>query len=217
MTEVKFCGITRASDARVAASLGAAYIGLIFAESKRRVKPGAARDITSGMDNGPRVVGVFGDAPVAEISRIAAEAALDIVQLHGGCRPQDVAQLRRGFAGEIWAVIGLDPAARTLPVEAEELADVADAILLDARVGGVSGGTGTTLNWSGLAIAVRALSWTTSIVLAGGLTPDNAGEAIALIAPAVVDVSSGVESSPGIKDPNLMRAFAEAVRSASIE
>ncbi|MBA3341246.1 MAG: phosphoribosylanthranilate isomerase [Gemmatimonadaceae bacterium] len=217
MTGIKFCGITRGSDARVAASLGAAYIGVIFAESKRRVKPDMAREITSGMENGPRIVGVFDDLPIAEMARIADEAALDVVQLHGRFRPQDVAMLRRGFAGEIWAVCGLDPTASTVPGEAVELADVADAIVLDARVGGVTGGTGRTLDWTGLAIAARSLSRATYIVLAGGLTPDNVGEAIAVIAPAVVDVSSGVESSPGIKDPGLMQAFAEAVRSASLE
>jgi phosphoribosylanthranilate isomerase len=119
--------------------------------------------------------------------------------------------LRERFDGAIWAVV------RVTGAELESLPQVVlaavDAVVLDTSVGGRSGGTGVSFDWGASAPAVRGISARCPVVLAGGLRPDNVQRAVRLLAPRVVDVSSGVESAPGIKDPELMRAFALAARS----
>ena len=130
------------------------------------------------------------------------------MQLHADPEASDVENLRGHFGGEIWSVVRV--AGRSLPAGAKSLADVSDAILIDARIPGALGGTGRALDWRGLADALAAVRDGAPLVLAGGLTPDNVAAAIAALRPEIVDVSSGVESAPGIKDHNRMRAFAEA-------
>ncbi|MBA3404843.1 MAG: phosphoribosylanthranilate isomerase [Gemmatimonadaceae bacterium] len=216
MTSIKFCGLTRPEDAHWAAALGAAYAGVIFARtSKRRVTPESAREVFDAIADSVERVGVFDDAPVAEIAGIAAATALDIVQLHGSAGVAGVRQLRAVFRGQIWAVAGLDPLNGSLGDEAGDLAEVADAVLLDTAAGGITGGSGIAFDWMALAEDVHSLATRTKVIIAGGLSPENVGDAIRLLSPVTVDVSSGVEYSPGIKDHALMRSFAEAVRSAS--
>ena len=215
-TRVKFCGITRPADASTAARLGAAYVGVIFADSPRRVDETAARAVFEAAGNGVGHVAVFGDGSIEDIAARASEIGADIVQLHAASGATAVDELRRKFRGRIWAVVSVDPHSHSLPPEAGDLAAAADAVLLDARVGGRSGGTGRTLHWDALFASVADLSERTELILAGGLTPENVATAIGAMRPDVVDVSSGVESSPGVKDPQRMEAFAEAVRSASI-
>ena len=211
MTQVKFCGLTRPEDAREGAALGASYLGAIFAGGPRLLSPARARELFAAVPAGPQRVGVFADQGPAEIADVAETARLDIVQLHGGATPERVEAARAASGRKVWAVIRVRDA--ELPPEAPELFAVADAVLVDALVPGQLGGTGVTLPWLRLADAVvRARRDAAGrLVLAVGLTPGNVREAIAAIAPDVVDVSSGVESAPGIKDHQLLRAFRDAV------
>jgi phosphoribosylanthranilate isomerase len=215
MTRLKFCGLTRPEDASHAASVGATYAGVILTESVRQVSPGRALEILAAAPNLKRV-GVFRHDQPASILADATAIGLDVLQLHGRFTAETVDQLREGFDGEMWAVIPFDASEPRLPDSWSELADRVDAILVDTSVGGRSGGTGATFDWIRAEPLVRKLAERTEVVLAGGLTPMNVGEAIRTLGPGVVDVSSGVESVPGVKDHHLMKAFAEAVRSASI-
>ena len=208
--EVKFCGLTREADAAHAVSLGAAYVGVIFAESPRRVDPSAATAVVAPARGRAKAVGVFGPVSIETIATVAADAALDVVQLHGDPSPGIVERLRPFFSGEVWAVIRV--AGSELPREAPALMSVADAIVLDAKVTGQLGGTGTAFDWEQVARALDRQRVRSRIVLAGGLKPDNVARAIRVVAPDIVDVSSGVESAPGIKDHERMRAFSDAVR-----
>lgn len=217
MTKIKFCGVTRPSDAALASELGASYVGVIFAESRRRVTVEQAAEIFSAAGSAKRV-GVFGHAAMsaAEISRYARDSQIDVMQLHGSFSPEDIVRMRDDFEGELWAVVPVDETASALPQGWDILADVSDALLLDTSVRGVSGGTGKPFDWLAAAPSIRHAALQLPIVLAGGLNPGNVGDAISALHPTVVDVSSGVESAPGIKAPSLMRAFADAVVSASI-
>jgi phosphoribosylanthranilate isomerase len=214
---IKFCGLTRSEDARQAAALGAGYAGVILAKSPRKVDVQEAQAIFAAA--GPDVVhvAVFGDQSPDEIATMANILLPDVIQLHGISSPNEIDAIRRRFVGRIWAVIGLSPDASTLPPGAEDLARAADGVLLDSRVDGRTGGTGVPLGWERLGAAVTVLHEITSVILAGGLDAGNVGAAVRALCPDVVDVSSGVERSPGKKDHDRMRAFAEAARSASIE
>jgi phosphoribosylanthranilate isomerase len=119
-------------------------------------------------------------------------------------------QMRLVFGGEVWAVIRI--AGSDLPADAAALIAVADAVVLDAKVPGLLGGTGTAFDWEGVAKALDRERDRGRIVLAGGLNPENVSHAVRIVAPDIVDVSSGVESAPGIKDHARMRAFGDAVR-----
>jgi len=208
--------MTRPADAKIAAQIGASYVGVILTDSPRRVDEDTARAVFEAAGDQVSHVAVFGDESVESIAGKASRIGADIVQLHSASGASAIDDLRRQFRGKIWAVISIDPDSRILPPEANDLAETADALLLDARIGGRSGGTGRTLNWGALIASVGALNDQADLVLAGGLTPENVATAIRAMRPEVVDVSSGVESSPGIKDRSRMEAFAEAVLSASI-
>lgn len=216
MARIKFCGLTRPADARIATRLGASYVGVILAESPRRVDEETARAVFDAAGDELGRVAVFGDGSSQNIAAKASRIGADIVQLHSASGASAIDELRRQFRGRIWAVISIVPDSHILPPQTTDLAEAADAVLLDARVDGRSGGTGRTLNWDALIASVAALNEQTELILAGGLTPENVATAIRAMRPQVVDVSSGVESSPGVKDPLRMEAFAEAVRSASI-
>jgi phosphoribosylanthranilate isomerase len=150
------------------------------------------------------------------VIRCARDLHLDVLQLHGGFLPAEVSRFRDDFDGEIWTVVPIDQHAMTLESGWGDLADVSDALLIDTSVRGVSGGTGVAFDWNATARSIRRAAARIPIVLAGGLNAENVAEAIATLRPGTVDVSSGVESAPGIKDPGRMRAFADAVVSASI-
>ena len=208
--EIKFCGLTRPDDAAAAVSLGASYTGVIFAESPRRLAPAAARAVLEPARGAARTVGVFGAEPADRIAAVAVEAGLDVVQLHGDPSAASVRDVRRLFAGEIWAVARV--AGAEVPAGLSALMEVADALVLDAKVTGQLGGTGRTFDWDAMSAALDRRQGRARLVLAGGLTPDNVAEAIRVVGPDVVDVSSGVESAPGIKNHARMRAFRDAVR-----
>lgn len=211
MAEVKFCGLTRSADAREAVRLGARYVGVIFASGPRLLQPEQARAVLADVPPGVSRVGVFASRGAEAIADDAGRAGVDVIQLHGDPDATAVTAVRRSFAGPVWAVVRV--AGDVVPPVAEELFAVADAVVLDARSDRGLGGTGVTLPWTRLAEGVERLRGIgASLVLAGGLTPANVREAIEALAPDVVDVSSGVESAPGIKDHSLMGAFAGAAQ-----
>lgn len=215
MTKVKFCGLCRPEDAAHAAALGAAYIGVILTESKRRVSPERAREVFNAAPSLKRV-GVVGRESVRNATRLAAATGLDVLQLHGHFTVDEHAQLREEFDGEIWSVIAIDAETGLPSAKWEDIADFADSLVLDTGASGRSGGTGRVFDWKRAIPLVREISREVPIVLAGGLNPQNVAKALQTLRPAVVDVSSGVEDSPGVKSPELMAAFARSVVSASI-
>jgi phosphoribosylanthranilate isomerase len=206
--------MTRPQDAALGAEIGASYIGVVFADGPRRVTPGQAKKIFAAAGKTVKHVGVFGTNDPDEIALTAEETQLDIVQLHNDPTTSDLTAIRRKFRGEVWASIRI--AGAHIPHEAEALFDSADAIVLDARSEKQLGGTGQALPWSELAVDLARDRGSSAVVVAGGLKPGNVGSAIRTLAPDVVDVSSGVESAPGIKDPWLMREFYAAVTGARV-
>lgn len=214
MTAVKFCGLTRATDTAAAVAVGADYVGVIFAGGPRRLTNVQAIDVLTPARGAALTVGVFGAVPGEDIARAAAEVRLDIVQLHGDARPSDVAELRRWFTGPVWVAVRVRDSA--LPAGATDLFDCADAVVLDAHGAGALGGTGVALDWPRLApVLPPAQLRNAAFILAGGLRPGNVADAVRILAPDIVDVSSGVECAPGMKDHGMMRAFTDAVRGAA--
>jgi len=207
---VKVCGVTSVDDALLAARAGADAVGLVFwPGSPRRVDLETARRITAALPPFVLRVGVFVDAPREELARTAEAVGLDVLQLHGQETPESLAGLPR-------RVVKAVPVGSGFRVEdALRYADAADGILLDTRPpggGAPPGGTGKAFDWS-LARGVREKVG--FLMLAGGLTPDNVGKALSAVRPDAVDVSSGVESAPGRKDPLKVRAFLDAVARAT--
>jgi phosphoribosylanthranilate isomerase len=209
-SDIKICGLTRAVDAEFADAAGVQYLGVIFAGGPRERAPEHARDTLAGRR--ARKVGVFADQSEQRIAEIVETVGLHVVQLHGGADPERVERVRAATGTEVWAVVR--SADGDLPDGTEQLCEAADALLIDAMTSGALGGSGVRVPWDRLGESLDALDYHPRIVLAGGLTPDNVAEAMDYVAPNVVDVSSGVESSPGIKDHARMRAFVAAVRSA---
>ena len=217
---VKVCGITRLQDADQAADHGASAIGFIFwPGSPRYISPEDARAIVRRKAAGLRTVGVFVDEAVERVQQIAEVVGLDLVQLHGNETAADVraAQLKlrptgnpqasvgRGFsrAVEVIKAVALNGSA---PVDLSGFDDDV-LILLDAHDPARHGGTGRTIDWA----AARSVASARRTILAGGLTPDNVGAAVAAVEPYGVDVSSGVESAPGVKDAMRLKRFFEAL------
>ena len=214
MADIKFCGLTRPEDADFAVSLGARYVGVVFAESPRQVTDDRARAVFARVPMGISRVGVFGDTKPEQIAARAEVLGLDVVQLHGDPKPRTIARVRKRWHGRVWAVQRI---ADTLPDSARDLFDVADGVVLDTRSADQLGGTGIPLPWETLKERVNLFRPPRAkLVLAGGLTPDNVRQAIETLQPDVVDVSSGVELMPGIKDHDRMRAFRDAVHAAMV-
>jgi indole-3-glycerol phosphate synthase / phosphoribosylanthranilate isomerase len=204
---VKICGITSVEDGLVAAQAGADAVGFVFwSGSPRRVDVAAARRIARALPPFVLRVGVFVDAPRAEMARAVEEVGLDLLQLHGREPPESLADLPRRAIKAVG--VGEDFA----PEDALRYEGRAAGILLDTRGdGGRPGGTGQTFDWT----RVRAVREKASfLMLAGGLNPGNVHLALTAVRPDGVDVSSGVEAAPGRKDPEKVRAFVAAVREA---
>ena len=216
---VKFCGLVRAGDAAHGARLGARYVGAVFAGGPRQMEAGAARLAfaaargASAPSAALQAVGVMGGQGPDDVAALADAATLDVIQLHADPQASTVDAVRRRTQRPVWGVLRVR--GTSLPAHAAELFAAADAVLLDPRVEGALGGTGTTLDWAALADALAPLRGATPLVLAGGLTPENVARAVVALAPDVVDVSSGVEVAPGVKDPARMTAFVAAVRAHS--
>ena len=212
-SDIKICGLTRAVDAEFADAAGVEYLGVIFAGGPRERSPDHARDTLAGRR--ARKVGVFADQSEEAIAEIVQTVGLQVVQLHGGADAARVERVRAATGAEVWAVVR--SADGELPEGTEALCESADALLIDALTSAALGGSGVQVPWDRLGESLDALDYHPRIVLAGGLTPDNVVEAMDYVAPNVVDVSSGVESSPGIKDHARIRAFVAAVRSAGVK
>ena len=207
-TRVKICGITRAEDARLAVELGASALGFNFyPPSARYIAPGAAATIICQLPPFVMTVGVFADETDGErVAVVAREGRVAAIQLHGPRFPASITPLE-GY-----------PLIRAIAVregfKPDELGGLnVSAILLDAFDPTLLGGTGKTFDWS----LAREAKHYGLIILAGGLTPENVAQAIREVRPFAVDVASGVESAPGVKDPGKLRAFFAAVAEADRE
>jgi phosphoribosylanthranilate isomerase len=212
LPEVKICGLTRREDAEAALAAGAAFLGLVLAPGgKRTVTPDAAAAIAGGL--AARRVGVFVDEPVEGVRRAAERARLDVLQLHGAETPEDAALLRDA-GWTVWKAVRPRDGAEFAEA-ARTWAGAVDALLLDGWSPDAPGGTGARFPWSEVAALRDALPPGTALVAAGGLRPGNVAEAVRLLRPDVVDVSSGVERSPGTKDHDAIRDFVAAARPRS--
>ena len=210
---MKFCGLTRAEDAAEAERLGAGYLGVIFAGGPRNLTEGRARDVF-GPQHRVRRVGVFSSANEATLDHLPSSLALDVLQIHGDAKPAEVESLRNRTGLDVWSVLRI--AGSKLPDNAREMFDVSSGVVLDTRVEGVLGGTGTKFDWANVARRLERIRAGARVILAGGLNPTNVVDAIAALSPDIVDVSSGVETSPGIKDHQLMARFASATRGSKL-
>lgn len=212
MTLVKICGLTRRADAELAATAGARYGGVILAPGGKRTI--SAEQAAALFDALPlQRVGVFVDAPLEELLRQAALAELHVVQLHGAETPSYLREVRARFGGRIWKAVR--------PRDAQEFADalrdfapLVDGLLVDGWSAHAAGGTGSSFPWEIVEAQRDRVPAGVELVVAGGLRPDNVGAAVQRLRPAVVDVSSGVERAPGIKDPEAVPSFVAAVRAA---
>jgi phosphoribosylanthranilate isomerase len=206
-TRIKICGITRPEDAQVAVASGADAIGLVFyGKSPRAVTVEQAQRIVAVVPPFVSVVALFVDELADEITRILGSVQIDLIQFHGDEAPEFCRQF-----GRPW-VKALRVRPETNLEEACHTYQNARGVLLDSWQEGVPGGTGRIFDWQ---LASKKLSL--PVVLAGGLHADNVGSAIARVQPAAVDVSGGVEQSPGIKDAGKIRRFVAAVRAADLQ
>jgi len=205
-TRVKICGITRVEDALEAAEQGADAIGLVFyAPSPRNVSIEVACAIVAALPPFVTVVGLFVNAPKANIDEVLAEVRLNVLQFHGDETPVDCTQFNLPFLKAIRVN------ADTNLLQYEKEFKHAQALLLDAYSDATYGGTGLTFDWNLIPAELSK-----PIILAGGLNADNVGQAIKQVKPYAVDVSGGVELSKGIKDADKIAAFMQGVSNASI-
>ncbi len=208
--QIKVCGLTRRADAALAEAAGADHLGVILAPGYgRSVSAAAAAALFS--ETRARRIGVFVNAPLDDLIRDAEAAGLDGVQLHGDEEPAYVRALRLHGSWTVWKVIRPRGAAE-FAASADRFAADADGLLLDGWSAAARGGTGTAFPWDEVAAERDRLPAGLPLAIAGGLRPDNVRRAIDLLRPDVVDVSSGVESAPGVKDADTLRAFVAAVR-----
>ena len=207
MTRVKVCGIRRSEDAGLAVDLGASALGFIFwPSSPRFVEPDRAQTIVEGLPPFVASVGVFVDQPPDYVEGVARALKLSVVQLHGREAASDYA-----LGG--WTIVkAIALGSDTQAESALSHVPRGVGVLLDAHDPVRKGGTGRTIDW---AVASR-LARMRPIILSGGLTADNVRDAIDTVRPYAVDVSSGVESGPGVKDADKLRAFFAAVNGSRL-
>jgi phosphoribosylanthranilate isomerase len=208
-TRIKHCGITTLDDAHRAAEAGAWALGMVFwPGSPRRCELAEAELIGASLRRTVQLTGVFVNARLDEIDRAVQAAGLSFVQLHGDEGPAFCGEVARRTGAKIIKAVRVRSRA-TLQAAA---AYHTDFLVLDAHVEGVPGGTGQTIDYE----LVRKQRLHGPIILSGGLTPDNVVAAIAATEPFAVDVASGTELRPGVKDPAKLQAFYEAVRGATL-
>jgi phosphoribosylanthranilate isomerase len=204
VTRVKVCGITRLEDAELAVELGAWAIGFIlWPGSKRAADPAVAAGIAATLRRRVEPVGVFVNASLDEIAHAADNIGLTHVQLHGDEGPSFCSEVARRTGAKVIKAIRVASASDFQDLERFHT----DYHLLDTAKRGAFGGTGETWDW---ALAARRKR-KAPVILSGGLTPENVAAGIAAVDPFAVDVASGVEASPGIKDPEKLAAFMAAV------
>jgi len=206
LVRVKICGITNADDALAAVEAGADALGFVFAESPRRVDVKTALDIQERLPPFVSTVGVFANQDADEVYRIWKHTGVHFAQLHGIPGPLgDFASPAGGFGWyRVIQALRVQSAEGIRRAAADDAVRACAALLLDTHVEGLMGGTGLTFDWK---LAVEAKSLGKPVILAGGLTPDNVLEAVRTVAPYAVDVSTGVESSPGRKDHEKIKEF----------
>jgi phosphoribosylanthranilate isomerase len=204
MTQIKICAMTSVEDASHAADLGAWAIGLIHhPESPRYVEPALAEEIGAALKRRCEVAGVFVNSPMEDVVRAAEREELTILQLHGDEGPSFCSEAARRTGAKVMKAFRVHTAADVRGAEAFRT----DFHLFDAHRKGTPGGTGERFDWGLLADRRSQVP----MVMAGGLTPENVADAIEVAHPYAVDVVTGVESEPGVKDPAKVEAFFEAV------
>jgi len=203
-TSVKICGCARTEDAKQAADLGAWALGMImWSGSPRACPPEVAEEISATLRRRVQLAGVFVNATLDEVALAADRYSLSILQLHGDEGPAYAREAARRTGAKVMKAIPARDAAAVRDLERFHT----DFHLLDAHVPGLRGGTGENFDWE----LARRHSGHTPLVLSGGLKPENVGDAVAAVEPFAVDVASGVEASPGVKDPERVEAFFAAV------
>lgn len=209
MTAVKICGISEPETLQAAIGAGARFIGFVFyPPSPRNVAPDIAASLARKVPTGIRAVGLFADPDNALLERVVGSVPLDMIQLHGEESPARTAEIRTQFAMPVMKAIRL--AAPQDLASVPDYEDAADWLLFDTKTESpLRGGTGHAFDWNILKGRGFRKPW----MLGGGLNAGNVGEALSLLTPDAVDVSSGVESVRGIKDAAKIRAFIAAVRS----
>jgi phosphoribosylanthranilate isomerase len=207
---MKFCGLTRPGDVSAAVEVGAAYMGLVFFEkSPRYVSFETARELALLAPPGLAKVALTVDADDEMLDALIGTVPLDILQLHGGESPERVAEVRTRTGLPVMKALGIAGAEDLVQIDA--YSEVADQLLIDAKPpkdATLPGGNGLSFDWRLLA---GRKYWTKPWMLAGGLTPGNVADAVRLTGARQVDLSSGIESAPGVKDAVKMRAFAAAL------
>ena len=196
MTRVKICGITNRRDAEDALCLGADAIGFVFAESPRQVSVSDAKRISRAVGPWITTVGVFTNESAQNILRVASECRLSAVQLHGDEPASEIRRLRPYQVIKAFRVSEKADLEKTKGYEA-------DAYLFDTKVSGVYGGSGKSFDWG----LLKSSKVPKPYIISGGLNPGNVRTVVRLLSPYGVDVSSGVEKSPGKKDPRLLKRF----------
>lgn len=205
-TAVKICGITRLEDALTSIHAGAQAIGFVFyPSSPRYIAPTAAGAILRALPPFITTVGLFVDAPAEEVRAIVAQVPLQLLQFHGAETPAYCRQFERPYM----KAVRMGPEVDLLQY-ARDYED-ARALLLDAYVEGLHGGSGVVFDWSRVPVNLPV-----PVILSGGLTVENVGDAVRRVRPSAVDVSSGVESAKGIKDAGKIAAFIAGVRNADV-
>jgi phosphoribosylanthranilate isomerase len=204
--QIKICGITKVEDAKACTELGADMIGLNFyPQSSRYIQPQRARQIVEGIPHNIHAVGVFVDPAASEVRAIAKITGIECVQLHGDVPPDACRELAREFR----VIRAFSTGSQFQPKDAAPFSEC--DVLLDAYHAGLRGGTGLTCDWP----AARAtLPFARFLILSGGLNAQNVGQAIESVAPHAVDVCTGVESAPGVKDYRAIENFIAAARTA---
>lgn len=208
-TRIKFCGMTRAEDVRLAVELGVDFVGLILAErSPRRLLPGQARALRALVPEEIGVVALVMDNPRGEVADIVAGLHPDYLQFHGGEDDAFCAGFGLPFFKAVAMGDGGDPLAAMAKFPS------AHGFVLDGHGAGEQGGSGRSFDWTRLPKDSGKRALEQHVLLAGGLSPDNVAQAVRTARPWGVDVSSGIEAAPGVKDAAKMRRFADAVRAA---
>lgn len=207
-TRVKICGLREPAQVAAAVAAGAAYVGFVFfPKSPRHLGIDQARSLALGVPPGVAKVALTVDADDATLDAIVARVPLDLLQLHGGEPPERVSGIRARYGLPVMKAVGIRTAGDLALLDSHE--PVADQILVDARPmpgADLPGGNGIAFDWK----LIAGRRWKKPWMLAGGLTPLNVAEALRLTGARQVDVSSGVESAPGVKDESLIRAFLAA-------
>ncbi|MEO0676126.1 MAG: phosphoribosylanthranilate isomerase [Pseudomonadota bacterium] len=209
-TKIKFCGFTRPVDVRAAVAAGADYIGFNFFEpSPRSASPEAVRAMSEEVSEGVTKVALVVNASDAELDEIVEVARPDMIQLHGAETTARVAEVKARYGLPVMKALAV-----AAPADVAKIAEygaVADRLLIDAKPpkdAPLPGGNGIPFDWS----LIADVAWPCPWMLAGGLTAQNVAEAVELTHATTVDLASGVESAPGLKDPARMVAFVEALR-----